>query len=211
MIMDTISKTIIALEKIIILAFISGIISINGYSQENTVQNFFQRNLNHRIYLGLYSSYFDDNIRLMQAGYDCVLKLIHISPEFNLVDAGIGLNALMAFDDKGGSNNGRPQNARITPGFELNWSVRLYVLPVKKINSRIYLEGLGMSLVAYAREYPDNGTRANIGSHVGLGMEYPVNNHKAYTTLKLFHSSNGKPYENNPALNAVGILMGMQF
>jgi hypothetical protein len=65
--------------------------------------------------------------------------------------------------------------------------------------------------VAYAREYPDNGTRANIGSRVGLGMEYPVNNHKAHTTLRLFHSSNGKSYENNPALNAVGILMGIQF
>jgi hypothetical protein len=57
MIMDTISKTIIALEKIIILAFISGIISINGYAQENTGQIFFKRNLNHRIYLGLYKDY----------------------------------------------------------------------------------------------------------------------------------------------------------
>jgi hypothetical protein len=198
-------------KKNIILAFIFCISVLNIYAQENNEENYFQRNLNHRIYLGLYSSYFDDNISAMQTGYDCILKLINITPDFNLIDFGFGLNVLMAFDDKGGSENGRPINARITPGFELNWSLRLYVIPIPKINSRIFLEGLGMSLIVYTREYPDNGTYVNIGSHVGLGMEYLVNNHKAYTTLRLFHSSNGKSYENNPALNAVGILMGVQF
>jgi hypothetical protein len=197
-------------KKNILLVFIFGIIVSGIYSQENNEQNYFQRNLNHKIYLGLYSIYFD-NTMLMQVGYDCVLKLVNINQNFNLIDLGIGLNALMAFDDKGGSNNERPINARITPGFELNWSIRLYVLPIQKINSRVFLEGLGMSLIVYSREYPDTGTYINIGSHVGAGMEYLINHYKGYTSLRLFHSSNGKSYENNPALNAIGIIMGIQF
>ncbi len=56
------------------------------------------------------------------------------------------------------------------------------------------------------------GSIANIGSHVGLGMEYQINEKlKGYTTLRLFHASNGKKYEDNPALDAVGIIMGIQF
>jgi hypothetical protein len=42
-------------------------------------------------------------------------------------------------------------------------------------------------------------------------MEHPINNYKAYTILKWFHTSNGDVYENNPALNTVGIIMGLQF
>jgi hypothetical protein len=68
-----------------------------------------------------------------------------------------------------------------------------------------------MSLVVYSREFPETGTHVNIGTNVGLGMEYPINNYKAYTTLKWFHTSNGDTYENNPALNTVGIIMGLQF
>lgn len=196
--------------KKIIFLIIFCIISTGIYSQEENTENFFIRNLNHRVYLGFYSSYFD-NTNLLQAGYDCVLELIKITPDFNLIDFGIGLNTLMAFDDKGGVEGDRLVTARITPGFELNWSIRLYVLPIPKINARIFLEGLGISLIVYTREFPDNGTNVNIGSHLGLGMEYPINSFKAYTTLRLFHSSNGKPYENNPALNAVGIITGIQF
>ena len=203
-------------KRILFFIIIFSILTFSILAQENAEQNFFQRNLNHKVYLGFYSSYFDDNIRLLQAGYDCVLNLIHITPNFNLIDFGIGLNILMAFDqvnnsEKDNFGNIRPINARITPGFELNWSLRLYIIPIPKINSRIFLEGLGISLVIYTREYPDNGTFVNIGSHVGLGIEYPINNFKAYTTLRLFHSSNGKPYDNNPALNAVGIITGIQF
>lgn len=184
------------------------------YAIESSNKNkgdFLVGNFNNRIYLGEYASYFDDNIRLMQIGYDYILQLIQITPNYNLFDFGLGLNGLLAFDNRGGVKNDRLINARITPGFELNWSLRMYVLPIPKIKSRIYMEGLGMSLVAYSREYPDNGTKVNIGSHVGIGMEFPIDNYKIYTTLRLFHSSNGRGYSNNPALNAIGIIIGNQF
>lgn len=147
----------------------------------------------------------------MQAGYDAILQLINITPDFNLIDVGLGLNGLLAFDDRGGSAKGRPVNARITPGFEANWNLRLYVLPIPPIKSAVFLEGLGMTFIVYSREYPDNGTKINIGSHVGLGVQYPINKFKGYTTLRLFHSSNGKQFEHNPALNAIGLLMGIRF
>ena len=203
-------------KRILILNFMFCLFILNIFSQENCEQNYFQKNLNHRVYLGLYSSYFDDNIKLMQAGYDCALKLIHITPNFNLIDFGIGLNGLLAYDmvneiQKDNFGNERPKNGRMTFGFELNWNIRVYVIPIPKINSGIFIEGCGMSLVVYSREFPENGTYVNIGTNIGLGMEYPINNFKAYTVLKWFHSSNGKPYENNPALNTVGMVMGLQF
>jgi len=203
-------------KRIFILIFMFCLFILNIFSQENNEQNFFQKNLNHRVYLGLYSSYFDDNIKLMQAGYDCALKLIHITPNFNLLDFGIGLNGLLAYDmvnkiQKDNFGNERPKNGRMTFGFELNWNIRIYVIPIPKINSGIFIEGCGMSLVVYSREFPENGTHVNIGTNIGLGMEYPINYIKAYTVLKWFHSSNGKPYENNPALNTVGIVTGLQF
>ncbi len=181
-----------------------------GTNAEQDNENFLTKNLRQRIYLGAYSSYFDDNIRLMQVGYDCALQLIDLTPDFNLLDFALGLDALVAFDDRGGPDQGRPINARITPGIELNWSLRIYVLPLGSIGSRLFLEGAGMTLIAYARPYPDNGTYLNIGSHVGLGIDYPLSTGKGYTTLRLFHSSNGKPYEENPALNAIGIMTGIQ-
>jgi len=193
-----------------------GFLTINIISQETSEGNFFQRNFNNRIHLGYYSSYFDDNIRLLQCGYDAVLKLIKIHPQFNLLDFGLGLNVLLAYDmvneiQKDNFGNERPKNGRMTFGFELNWNARLYVIPIPKINSRIFIEGCGMSLVVYLREFPENGTYVNIGTSIGLGMDYPINDYRAYTVLKWFHSSNGKAYENNPALNTAGIVMGLQF
>jgi hypothetical protein len=145
-----------------------------------------------------------------------VLKLIDINQNFNLLDIGIGLNGMLAFDmvnEPQEDNFGhiRPKNGRTTFGFELNWNVRLYIIPIPKINSRIFIDGCGMSLVVYSREFPDTGTYINIGTNVGLGIEYPINNYKAYTILKWFHTSNGDVYENNPALNTVGIVIGLQF
>ena len=203
-----------------LLLFVSAF-GLNAQDMDNnSEQNFFLRNLNHRVYLGFYSSYFDDDIRLLQTGYDCVLKLIHIKPNFNLLDFGLGFSFLLAFDEvyewqKDNFGNMRPSHARVTPGFELNWNLRIYIIPIPPIKGRIFIEGLGITLVVYTREFPDigiaKGSFVNIGSHAGIGMEFSINNFKVYTTLRLFHSSNGKAYEDNPALNAVGILAGVQF
>jgi hypothetical protein len=203
-------------KKVIALIVVFGLFGINIYSQESSEQKLFQRHFNNRVYLGYYSSYFDDNIKLLQGGYDAVLKLIDVTPNFNLLDIGIGLNGLLAFDmvneiQTDNFGHERPKNGRTTVGFELNWNVRIYVIPIPKINSRIFIEGCGMSLVVYSRKFPETGTNLNIGTNLGLGMEYPINNFKGYTTLKWFHSSNGDVYENNPALNTVGIIMGLQF
>jgi len=204
------------LKRTAIFILLFGLMIINIYSQETSEISYFQKNFNNRIHLGYYSSYFDDNIRLLQCGYDAALRLIYINPQYNLLDFGIGLNGLLAYDmvneiQKDNFGNERPKNGRMTFGFELNWNIRLYVIPIIKINSRIFIEGCGMSLVVYSREFPESGTYVNIGTNIGLGMEYPINNYKAYTVLKWFHSSNGKPYENNPALNTVGMVMGLQF
>jgi hypothetical protein len=77
-------------KKTIVLSFLLGLLTINIFSQENREGNFFQRHFNNRIYLGYYSSYFDDNIQLLQGGYDAMLKLVDITPNFNLLDVGIG-------------------------------------------------------------------------------------------------------------------------
>jgi hypothetical protein len=203
-------------RKVVALVFVFGLFGINIYSQENGEQNWLQRHFNNRVYLGYYSSYFDDNIKILQGGYDAILKLIDITPSFNLLDIGIGLNGLLAFDmvneiQTDNFGHERLKNGRTTVGFELNWNVRIYVIPIPKINSRIFIEGCGMSLVVYSRKFPETGTKVNIGTNLGLGMEYPINNFKGYTILKWFHSSNGDVYENNPALNTVGIIMGLQF
>ena len=202
------------MKKLLIIIFV--FLTITAYSQETNDGNFFQRHLNHRIFLGYYNSYFDDNIKLLQGGYEAVLGLIDITPNFNLLDFGIGLNGIFAYDmvneiQKDNWGHERPKNGRLTFGFELNWTLRIYLIPISKINSRIFIEGCGMSLVIYSREFPETGTHINIGTNIGLGMEYPINNFKAYTVLKWFHTSNGDVYENNPALNAVGIVMGLQF
>jgi len=203
-------------RKIALFILLSSFLTINIFSQETIENNYLQKNFNNRIHLGYYSSYFDDNIQLLQCGYDAVLKLIYINPQYNLFDFGLGLNGLLAYDmikeiQKDNLGNERSKNGRMTLGFELNWNIRFYVLPITKINSRIFIEGCGMSLVVYSREFPENGTYVNIGTNLGLGMEYPISKNKAYTVLKWFHSSNGKSYENNPALNTVGMVMGLQF
>jgi len=203
-------------KKIALFILLFSFLTINIFSQETIEDNYLQKNFNNRIHFGYYSSYFDDNIQLLQCGYDAVLKLIYINPHYNLFDFGLGLNGLLAYDmikeiQKDNLGNERPKNGRMTLGFELNWNIRFYVLPITKINSRIFIEGCGMSLVVYSREFPENGTYVNIGTNLGLGMEYPISKYKAYTVLKWFHSSNGKSYENNPALNTVGMVMGLQF
>jgi len=212
-------------KKIIlgIIVFLS--VVMYSFSEENDELNWNQKRFNNKIFLGYYSSYCDDNIHLVQSGYEAVFRLANIKPEFNLLDMGIGLNGIVAYDMVNGDakdNLGRmrPKNSRLTFGFELNWNARLYVIPIQKINSRIYLEGCGMGLVVYSRKFPDtrtiadNGSRGshvNIGVNVGLGMDYPISNFRGFTTIRYYHTSNGKEYEVNPGLNAIGILMGLQF
>lgn len=204
---------------LLLVLFASCIVNIQA-GDEDGGESFFLRNLDHRVYLGFYSSYFDDDIRMLQAGYDCALKLVHLRPWFNLLDISLGLDALFAFDEvhsprEDNFGNIRPSHARITPGFELNWNLRLYIIPIPPIKGRIFLEGLGITLVVYTRQFPDTGSASgsyvNIGSHAGIGIEFPINDFRAYTALRLFHSSNGKRYEKNPALNAIGIIAGVQF
>lgn len=163
-----------------------------------------------RIYVGGYSSYFGDDIRMAQAGYDFVLALIRLNPDLNVLDVGAGAEALAAFDDRGDTTGDRPVNARMTPGFELNWSVRLYLLHSKTAKSRLFIEGQGINLVVYSRPFPDTGTKVNIGSNVGVGLATRLDQRELFATLRLFHSSNGKAYENNPALNALGLVFGVQ-
>ena len=172
--------------------------------------SYLSRNVAQRIYLGAYSSYFGDDIRLAQAGYDVVLKLFRLDEDFNLLDVGLGAELLVAFDGRGGSVNGRPVTPRITPGLELNWSLRLYLLHLKAAKTRFFIEGQGINLVIYSRPYPDGGTNVNIGSNVGLGIATLLDRRELFVTLRLFHTSNGRVYENNPALNAMGLVVGLQ-
>jgi len=147
--------------------------------------------------LGAYSSYFGDDIPMAQVGYDVVLKLVHFDEDFNLLDVGLGAEALAAFDGLGGSGNGRPVNARMTPGLELNWSVRLYLLNLKGARSRLFIEGQGINLVIYSRPYPDTGTNVNIGSDASIGLATRVEQRELFAAVRLFHSSNGRSFENN--------------
>jgi len=47
-------------------------IATTAFSQETPEDNYFQKNFNNRIHLGYFSSYFDDNIHLLQVGYDAI-------------------------------------------------------------------------------------------------------------------------------------------
>jgi len=202
----------------LLVATIGGLACLLGISSTSFGQDaeadgfasYLSRNAAQRIYLGAYSSYFGDDIRLAQVGYDVVLELVHLDQDFNLLDVGVGAEALAAFDDRGGSGGGRPVNARLTPGFELNWSVRLYLLHLKGARSRLFIEGQGINLVVYSRPYPDGGTNVNIGSNAGIGLATRIEQRELFATLRLFHTSNGKAFENNPALNAVGLVVGLQ-
>jgi hypothetical protein len=223
------------LRKILVFAFVLSMLPLSlaaqeATEQENTAagQSWFQRHYANKIHLGYYSSYYTDNIYMAQAGYEAALKLIDITPTFNLIDVGIGLNALIMYDmviEKQTDHWGhtRYYNGRSTYGFELNWNVRLFCIPITKINARVYIEGCGMSLVVYSQKFPDTrtifkddgavGTVVNIGTYIGLGMDYPLggNNLKGYTTLRWYHTSNGKVYEHNPGFTAIGIVTGLQF
>ena len=199
---------------VIILLFVLVIPKITAQEKES----WFKRNFEQRIYFGLYNSFGDEKSNVVQVGYDAVLNMINIRPAWNLLDLYLGLDMLAVRDQINKEvvdNFGhiRSTDNRLIPAFELNWGVRLHFLPVPKIKTSLYLEAVPMSLVVYAKPYPDAGTRVNVGTHLGLGMKYSINDKlKGYTTVRIFsHTSNGKPEVNNPALDMVGLVMGLQF
>ena len=197
---------------VLLFCFFVGIISTSNIYAQTKEGSYFKRNSFQRIHLGLFNSFFSNNIGIMTAGYDYGLKFFRIKPELNLMDLNLGVNILAAFDEQEDLTKDRPQYVRIVPGFELNWNIRLYVLPIQKINTKVYIEGTGMTLVFYTSPYPNNGTKLNIGSHLGLGMDYQINPAlRGFTSLRFMHTSNGKSYEKNPAVNAIGIVSGLQF
>ena len=120
------------------------------FSHENKIFN-----LDHRITIGNYNSYWNDNIDLLEAGYDFILNILHITPEYNISNFGIGLSSLFVFD-----NIHNPRHPVF--GFGINGSVRLYSPIIIKTN--LFVEGI-ISLVIYTEDYPQNGTMINGGLH----------------------------------------------
>jgi len=205
-------------KKISILFFILGFVVINIFSQENNKQNWFQRHFNQRMYLGLGVSFGDEKATVLHFGYDTVLNLIDITPTWHLIDFSLGMDILIVRDQiekEAPDNFGhiRRTDNRLVPGFEFNWGVRLYSPPIPKINTSLYFEAAPISLVIYTQPYPDTGTRVNVGTHVGFGFKFPINDLlNGYTTIMVFsHTSNGQPEETNPALDYTSIIFGLQF
>ena len=192
----------------------------NMSAQENQTdnENWFQRNFDQRIYLGLYNSFGDEKANVVQAGYDAVLNLINITPTWYLFDFSLGLDVFFVRDQvnkESVDNFGhtRTTENRLIPAFELNWGVRLYFLPIPKIRTSLYFEAVPITLVVYTKPYPDSGTHVNVGTHIGFGFKSKINDTlNIFTTVRLFsHTSNGQPEVTNPALDMVGLVVGLQF
>jgi len=168
------------------------------YSQENKPSYF-----GHRITIGNYNSFWEDDIGIMEAGYDFIFNSQYITPEYNIMDFGIGLSSLFAFDKLG--------NPRLPVlGLSVNGSTRIYTPTFKK--TRIFLEGV-ISLATYTKEFPENGTFVNGGFHLGGGFDYNIEDTaKLFAKILWFHTSNNDAYgrERNPSINAVGIAAGIQ-
>jgi hypothetical protein len=204
--------------KIIVEILLFSTLSHNVIAQENQKdnENWFKKNFEQRIYFGFYNSFGNEKAGVVQAGYDAVLNFINIMPDWNLLDFCLGVDALFVRDqiEKEVTHEGEWSVAnRFIPALELNCLLRLHFLPIPKIKTSLYVEAAPKTFVVYAKPYPDGGTRVNIGTHLGLGMKYSINDHvKGYTTIRLFsHTSNGKPEAENPCLDMVGVIMGLQF
>jgi hypothetical protein len=157
----------------------------------------------HRVTIGNYNSFWEDDIGIIEAGYDFIFNFPYITPEYNILDFGIGLSGLFAFDKLG-----NPRQPVL--GLGLNGSMRIYTPALKKTS--IFLEGV-MSLVTYTKEFPENGTIVNGGWHLGGGIEYNTENTtKLFAKVLWFHTSNNDIYgrDRNPSINAVGIAAGIQ-
>jgi hypothetical protein len=203
---------------IIVLFFILELSNVIAQENLKDKERWFKRNFEQRIYLGFYDSFGDEKANVVQVGYDAILNMINIQPAWNLLDFCLGIDVLMIRDqiDKETVDNFghiRSTDNRLIPAFELNWGIRVHFLHISKIKTSLYLEAVPMSFVVYTKPYPNTGTRINVGTHLGLGMKYSINKElKGYTTVRFFsHTSNGKPEINNPALDMVGLVMGLQF
>jgi hypothetical protein len=168
------------------------------YSQENKPPYF-----GHRVTVGNYNSFWEDDIGIIEAGYDFIFNFPYIRREYNILVFGVGLSSLFAFD-----KIGNPRHPVL--GFSLNGSMRIYTPALRK--TRVFLEGI-MSLVAYTKEFPENGTILNGGWHLGGGIEYNIENTtKIFAKILWFHTSNNDTYgrDRNPSLNTVGFAAGIQ-
>jgi len=202
-----------------LLLFVILILS-NAAAQEGKMENetWFKKHFDQRISLGFYDSFGDEKANILQAGYDAVLNLFNITPSWYLMDFSLGLDVFFVRDQinkesKDNFGHIRHTENRLIPGFELNWGFRLYLIPVPKIKTSIFFEGQLITLVVYAKPYPDTGTRVNVGTHIGFGFKFAINETlNAYTTIRIFsHTSNGQAEETNPALDMVGLIVGLQF
>jgi hypothetical protein len=167
-------------------------------SQENKLSYF-----GHRVTIGNYNSFWEEDIGIIETGYDFIINFPYITSEYNILDFGIGISGLFAFDKLG-----NPRQPVL--GLGLNGSMRTYTPALRK--TRIFLEGV-MSLVAYTKEFPENGTNMNGGWHLGGGIEYNIDDAaKLFAKILWFHTSNNDicGRERNPSLNAVGIAAGVQ-
>ena len=202
------------MKKYVVIVLLFASFSILNAQNKNE-SNYFKNNINQRIIMGLYNSYYSDNIGFVRTGYEAALNLINITPNFNLIDFGFGLNALMAFDNRGGASGDRPFTPRFTLGFDLYYAFRIYI-PLLKNTIRLFIEPFDIGLIVFTRPYPETidatGTYINVSGQYGLGIEYNINEKlKGFMILQLFHASNAKEYSNNPALEGIGILTGLQF
>jgi hypothetical protein len=187
-------------KRLLVFVCIFNVFAFNLFSQENNkIVDF-----GHRLTLGGFYSYTDNNIGILEPRYDFIINVPYINPKYNLIDFGIGISVIMAFDGK--------DDIRLPVfGFGLNGSMRIYTPYIKK--ARLFTEGI-MSLVLYTRNYPENGTKINGGWHIGGGFEYSIEEDaKIFSSINWFHNSNNDIYgqERNPSINAIGFMTGIQF
>jgi len=204
--------------RIRLIILILAMVLPKAFAQESKTGNWFQQHFAQRIYVGLYDSFGDEKANVVQAGYDAVLNLIELKPDWYLFDVCLGLDVLFVRDQiekQSSSWYGEPRTTenRLIPALELNWGVRLYFLPIPKIKTTLYLEAVPITLVVYTQPYPDSGTHVNIGTHVGFGFKSRINDTlHVFTTVRFFsHTSNGQQEETNPSLDMVGLIVGLQF
>ena len=205
-------------KKAVCVAILLLLALSSSFAQESQNDNWFQRHMGQRIYFGFYDSFGDEKANVLQAGYDAGLNLININSNWPLLEFYLGVSVWFVRDQikketKDNFGHTRTTDNRLIPAFELNWSIRLNYLYIPKIRTSLYLEAAPITFVYYTKPYPDGGTNINIGTHVGFGIKSQINDYvNGFATFRIFsHTSNGKAEEINPALDMVGLVLGIQF